>query len=273
MHYLPHDRQRHAEILHQFRGPGPDRNDQPVRSIPPRFRFDFDTPIIGRPTNHSLTGFEHGSQLTRPIEKSLDTLFHEQIPGLRFQDADEFFPHSERRETSLNLGRAKCLDRQVVNPCRVLHTSDQFPVFPSDGQTGMILKEVAAGLTFQSAPEIERASAQRHIGRMFVIGGADDAGVPVRRTAVVNQRKLFEPQHTLTAAGQFADGGGTHAAQPENDGVEICHPMISPRRTRRTQRESIEQSGSHSARWRGQSGHHPYSRTARKNTSISDSSV
>ena len=48
MHYLPHDRQRHAEILHQFRGPGPDRNDQPVRSIPPRFRFDFDTPIIGR---------------------------------------------------------------------------------------------------------------------------------------------------------------------------------------------------------------------------------
>ena len=64
-----------------------------------------------------------------------------------------------------------------------------------------------------------RVPHQRHIGRVFVIRGADDAGLTVRTAEGVTDVELLQAEDVPPPAGEVGHRGGTHAAEAENDRV------------------------------------------------------
>ena len=78
---------------------------------------------------------------------------------------------------------------------------------------------VTAALALQIVPQREGAQQQRHVGRVLVVGEADDAGDSVRRAHRVRDVEPLQPQRAQSAPRQVITGGGAHATDADDDGV------------------------------------------------------
>ena len=63
---------------------------------------------------------------------------------------------------------------------------------------------------------------QRHVVRMFEVGLANDAGLPVRRPQIVRRGELFEPDDAVAPPGQMGGRGRTHRTQPDHHRVHLA---------------------------------------------------
>src|SRR4029079_544461 len=89
-------------------------------------------------------------------------------------------------------------------------------------------------LDLDFAPQLICTADERHIGRVLEIGEADDAGLAVRRTAIVAGWIAIDPEDTPAAAGQMIERGAPHDAEPAHHDVVLGHrkgvlnPMLAP---------------------------------------------
>ncbi len=102
--------------------------------------------------------------------------------------------------------------RNVMQPCRSERPADQRAVRRADLGNAGDVQQRPRGLGLDLAPQLVGAADQRHIGRVLEIGEADDAGVAVRRAAIVARWIAINPEHALAAARQMVERGASHDA-------------------------------------------------------------
>ena len=95
-------------------------------------------------------------------------------------------------------------------------------LFRSHPQPTRLPEERFPGLLFQGCPELIGALHDRDVGRIFVIGLADDAGLSVRGAEGVGRREAIEADHAAAAAGQMVGRGAPHGAEADNCHVVGC---------------------------------------------------
>ena len=106
-----------------------------------------------------------------------------------------------------------------MQPRRIERAGDERAVGRTDLGDAGDMQQRPGGFDLELAPQLIGAAHQRHIGRMLEIGEADDAGLAMRRAAIVVRRETIEPEHALTAAGQMIERGASHDAEPAHHDV------------------------------------------------------
>src|SRR5687767_6433882 len=89
---------------------------------------------------------------------------------------------------------------------------DELAIGLADAETTAGSEQVSPCPLLQLVPESEGAPRERHVSRVLVVGGADDARGAVRGAAVVTDGELFQPEDAPPAPGQFRRRRCSHAA-------------------------------------------------------------
>jgi len=85
------------------------------------------------------------------------------------------------------------------------------------------VQELFAGLRLELAPELVRASQERHVVGMLEVREADDPRQPVRRAVLVQEVEALEAEHALPAARKVVERRAPHAADADDDHVVPLH--------------------------------------------------
>ena len=109
--------------------------------------------------------------------------------------------------------------RQVMLLARAHRAGEDLVVGGAAIQRAADVQQLLAGAAFQLAPELVTAAQQGHVGRIFVIGEADDARQAVGGAHFVGDAELFEAEDALAAAGEVVECRATHTANAEDDSV------------------------------------------------------
>ena len=108
---------------------------------------------------------------------------------------------------------------QVVEPGRLPGALEdpgvlRAGVYGADG-----VQEPLAGCALDAAPQLVGSAEQQDVGRVFVVGEADDAGVAVGGAHRVRDAEALQAEHPLAAPGQVVGGRAAHRARADDDGV------------------------------------------------------
>ena len=85
------------------------------------------------------------------------------------------------------------------------------------------VQELLAGLGFELAPQLVRATKERHVVGVLEVGESDDPRETMRRAVLVKEVEPLEPEDALAAAGKVVEGSASHPADSDDDDVVPLH--------------------------------------------------
>src|SRR5262249_31792676 len=112
---------------------------------------------------------------------------------------------------------------QAVLARRSQRAGDELAVRGAELDDAGDLEQRFARLALERTPQRDRGAHQRHVGRMLEVAEPDDAGLAVRRAAVVAGRELFDADRAHAAPGEMVKRGAAHGAEPDHRNVETAH--------------------------------------------------
>ena len=86
-----------------------------------------------------------------------------------------------------------------------------------------LAQKPGAGLPLKLAPQLVRATHQRHVLPPFPDRKASHARLPVGRAPRMRRNVLVDPNHRHAAGGQLAAGSAAHRAQPNHDHLGLAN--------------------------------------------------
>src|SRR5579883_1374098 len=90
----------------------------------------------------------------------------------------------------------------------------------ADVQARAFGEQVLSAQLFQLIPLFESPLRKWNVCRPFSVCGANNSRVAVRAASIVHERKLFQTEHTPTAASQLKAGSRAHSTQTQHDDIE-----------------------------------------------------
>ena len=84
-------------------------------------------------------------------------------------------------------------------------------------------EELLFGLGLEFAPELVRATKQRHVVRVLEVRESDDPRQPVRRALLVQQVEALEAENAFAASGEVVERCASHPPDPDDDDVVPLH--------------------------------------------------
>jgi hypothetical protein len=133
------------------------------------------------------------------------------------------------RPARIDLVAGQHLMGQIVQARRIQRALEERIVLGAGVDRAGDDEQFLARRRFDLTPELVGAPEQRHIGRILVVGHADDPADAVGRTHVVWDVEAFEAENLQAAPGHMPGSGASHASDPDDDHV-IGHSRHIPSR-------------------------------------------
>ena len=217
--YLAFRLNQPVERFRHLADPCARRDDEPAGRVRRLRSLHRDAAPVGGPVQHRFASADLGAFRLRRLHVGDDAALGQEIAAVRLKDGHDVLRQPVAGEPPVHLVAGKDLVRQAVLLAGCLRALEDPVVRGTGVQRPRDMQQALARPFLDFAPQRIRAPKHRHIGRVFRIGQADDARLPVGRAQVVRDVELFQPQHPASAAGELPGGGAAHAAHADHDDV------------------------------------------------------
>ena len=206
--------------------PGPRRQHQPSRFIrAPRGGDAHAAAGDWRPVEHPFVRMDLGAGGHRQAGMGDDRALRQHEATVRLEHGGKIVRQAITGKAGIDLSAGQNVVRQAMLAAGFARAQEDVAVGGAGVQRPGGDEQLLAGGLRRLAPQFEGALEQRHIGRVLVIGEADDARDAVRGALCMGDVEAFEPEHPFAAAGQLPARRRAHAADPDHDHVVAvaCH--------------------------------------------------
>ena len=227
-HHLARDEQREVELAEQRGSPSAGGQDQAIGGHRTLGRLDRDrrlqvVQVGGRPASDGGVEAQFGARAGSELELGGNAALNVERAGALLKQADQVVVRGHHREAAADLSGGQRLVGDAVPAGAGERAGHEQAVVLADHQRAGGAQQLAARGRAELVPEFVGALHERHVGGVFVVGLADDAGVAVGGAEVVGRAELVEADHAEAAPGEHPGGGGTHRAKSDDGCVVVRH--------------------------------------------------
>ena len=183
------------------------------------FGADRDGGRLGVDVDHASAGADLRAKMAGLRDELMDRAFRAQKTAIRLEQPRPAGGQLKGRKAARHILGLQGVVPDVVQPRR--HERARH-----DGGAGMAHFQDAgrgeqglAANPLEGAPPVVGAAEQGHVGGVFEIGQANGPALAMRRTAIMAELELLEPDRAGAARGKIVEGGATHGAEADDGGI------------------------------------------------------